>query len=976
MQIFLNQWKMLFAFLAALTAVLGYELLQIRADTLAEQRGHLVNLTRISSEIIERQLLAADALLEACIRDFCPTPDRQKNLKGNPNHEFERMASIKLGTEILMYLTPDGVVRATNRSELLGQNFSGRHYFQAARNATGSAERILSPPFRSVLGNYTLTISRKLLDAEGHFNGVVMVTMDTPYISRLLGSTLYALDMWSALAHGDGTHILMIPENPGLAGTNIATPGSFFVSHLQSPFSETVHEGPVARSGEDSIVVIRTIQPSSLNIDQPLVLGIGRAKAALFAKWRQQLYFTIAMLIGIGSLSILAMWMYQKRMRTNWETIERQRALVATTTDGIHVLDMEGRLIDANPAFLKHLGIDESVIGKIFTSDFDTQLSMDATRQIIRRLRESGANELIETRHRHRDGHLIDVEISCRCFELNGDWLVFASARDISERKRAEDALRKLSMAVEQSPESVMITDISGAIEYVNQAFLLTSGYSWAELKGNNPRLLSSGQTPRSTYQAMWSALTLGQSWKGEFINQRKNGEIYIESEIISPIRQDDGQISHYLAIKQDITEQKQRDQELSDYRNHLEEKVDARTIELRRANEELIVARQAADAAARSKSAFLANMSHEIRTPMNGIIGMLHLLQRGEVTPVQGRNLAKMEHSANHLLNIINDILDLSKIDAGRLTLEKAPFTIRQIVDTVLALISDSAAQKGLVIEASLGELPPVLLGDETRLTQALLNYVSNAVKFTNHGQIRITIEHIETKNAEVLIKFAVEDTGPGIEAEAVQRLFSAFEQADNSITRRHGGTGLGLAITRRLAELMGGTVGVNSQPGCGSTFWFSARFEICHENAPGNPQAILPKAEALLRERHAGKLVLLVEDEPINQEISRTLLEEIGLVVEVAGNGIEALSLLEQNRYALVLMDMQMPELDGLETTRRLRRQPALRNLPVIAMTANAFVEDRQQCLAAGMNAFVAKPVKPEILFSTLLEWLDKTG
>ena len=537
-----------------------------------------------------------------------------------------------------------------------------------------------------------------------------------------------------------------------------------------------------------------------------------------------------------------------------------------------------------------------------------------------------------------------------------------------AERKANEDELRKLSQALEQSPESIVITDTRARIEYVNQAFVDNSGYARDELIGQNPRILNSGRTPNATYAAMWKTLGQGLTWKGEFINRRKDGSEYVEFAIVTPLRQADGSISHYAGVKDDITEKKRIGEELDRHRHHLEELVRSRT-------EELTHARLLAETASLAKSRFLANMSHEIRTPINAIIGLNYLLRRKGATPEQIERLDKIDSSSRHLLSIINDILDLSKIEANRLQLEHTDFPLSAILDSVGSIIGQSARDKGLRVELERDSVPLWLRGDPTRLRQALLNYAGNAVKFTERGRIAIRARLLQESGdaaSELLVRFEVEDSGYGIPTDDIGRLFEDFEQADASTTRKHGGTGLGLAITKRLAQLMGGEAGAESVPGSGSTFWFTARLQRGHGVSLTPSEVVSAEAETRLRRDHAGARLLLAEDNPVNREVILELLHAVGLIVETAEDGLQAVEKARTQSIDLILMDMQMPNMDGLEATRAIRRLPDWKKKPIVAITANAFDEDRLACEEAGMNDFLTKPVKPEALYQTIRLWL----
>lgn|GEM_PF-488830 len=661
--------------------------------------------------------------------------------------------------------------------------------------------------------------------------------------------------------------------------------------------------------------------------------------------------------------------------------LNEQRAMLESELIGI--AKAKNRMIVwNNPTFEKMLGYNKDELVGLSTKMFyASETAFEALGVEAYSLLQSGNVFRNEVEFVCKDGRPIWVDLTGVMLDADKGESLW-SFSDITERKKVQDALEQsvslLKATLESTADGILTVDCSERITGFNEKFITL----W-----NIPPSLMETQADERVLAFVLDQLVdpdgflrkvrrlYHQPQEESFdVISFKNGRIF--ERYSRPQRHNDAIVGRVWSFR-DVTERKLAEQELDQYRYSLEALVSERSQKISELNRQLEQRAVDSEVANKAKSSFIANMSHEIRTPMNAIIGMTYLLQRkGQLTEEQQDKLAKIANASEHLLSIINDVLDLSKIEAGKLTLENAEFSLTEIIDKLTSLIGDRIRAKGLRFAVNINQVPAQLKGDVTRISQMLVNYLSNAVKFTEHGVITLDACILEESVTDLLLRFTVQDTGIGVTDEQKARLFTAFEQADNSTTRKFGGTGLGLAINRNLAKLMGGDVGVESVPGEGSQFWFTVRLAKTTTDSSSRfkHEAEIVSSEELIKRHYSGTRVLIVEDDEINRMIAEEMLIESGLILDFAENGRIAIEKAGAAPYALILMDMQMPEMSGVDSTRAIRQLPGYSLTPIIAMTANAFNEDRQACFDAGMNAHLSKPVTPEELYKTLLEWLAK--
>ncbi len=537
---------------------------------------------------------------------------------------------------------------------------------------------------------------------------------------------------------------------------------------------------------------------------------------------------------------------------------------------------------------------------------------------------------------------------------------VIVSFRDISKDVERKSEIEKLRSAIDQSPVSIVITDTDGTIEYVNPFFCKITGYTWEEAIGNNPRVLKTKYNEK-VHKELWDTIKSGKTWEGEFLNKKKDGSFYWEKAIISPVFNDKGEIVNFIAVKQDVTE-------------------------LKKVYKELVKAKEKAVSANLAKSAFLANMSHEIRTPMNAIIGFVELVLETELNETQKKYLELVKASSENLLKILNDILDLSKLESGKMDYGKAPFNLIFLIQRQISLFNGKASEKGLKLKYQIAEnVPEYLIGDEVRLSQVIGNLLNNAIKFTEKGEVGINVEALSVTDKYCTLKFKIYDTGIGIPKNKLKTIFSPFIQADSSVTKQFGGTGLGLTISSKIIQAYNGEIWVESEEGKGSSFYFTLQLEIS-DQAVNRYKSKESKKEIFFKDAK----VLVAEDNVTNQILIQEILKQLGIKPVIAKNGIEALKELAEKDYDVVLMDWHMPEMDGVEAVKILRQIEKgetvsderlsyetiakLRNrkFTIIALTAAAMVHEKNTLMDMGFDEYLSKPIKRRILARILKKYL----
>lgn len=635
------------------------------------------------------------------------------------------------------------------------------------------------------------------------------------------------------------------------------------------------------------------------------------------------------------------------------ESEERYRLIAENTADTISVLDLDLNITYVSPSVLKLRGyspqeVKAQLMPQIFTPSslqkvirlFADQMKLESKGEV-----DLSRTESLDLEEYCKDGSTIWVEIAIsfiRDANLKATQILTVT-RDITERKLAEEKLGILSRAVEQSPASIVITNTDGEIEYINSKFTEVTGYTQDEILHKNPRFLKSGEMSPECYTQLWQTITSGNEWYGEFHNKKKSGELYWELASISPIFDTTGTITHFLAVKEDITNRKQNEAEL-------------------------LKAKEKAEESNLLKSAFLATMNHELRTPLNHIIGFSDLIKSG-TTMDNAIEFAEMIYKSGYnLLNIIEDIFELAITEKTGIKLRKETFKCLDLFlsnNSILTEILDTSGKKdqiNLIFKPDNQLLLNYITADRNKINQVLINLFKNAVKFTENGKIEFGFQ----MKAPGWITFYVSDTGIGIPKDKHEIIFDFFTRVSDSNIKIYGGVGIGLAISKKIAEVMDGSLSIESEPGKGSTFWFTFPAEIASTYSPDTEIAKSTHVPFL-----TGKIISIVEDDQLSMNLIRNFVRSTGAKVIEACNGKEAIDKLDECPD-LILMDLNMPVMDGYLSTERIKlRQP---DLPVIAITAYALSKDKTKALAAGCDSIISKPIDKDILFAELAKFLKK--
>lgn len=1026
-------------------SLLGFSLWRDRAEDLMIAHRDLQNLARTYEEHAARAISSIAATLDAInVILETHTDTAQEGEK-----EIKALLSSNRGhaRELLdLGITDQSGQRLFDSTPGIEKDISGSDFFAFHRQYPEKGLYI-GHPQKTPDARWCVTISQARRNAEGQFAGVVFAALDLAFFRDFYRSIDIGAKGSVSLLLEDGALLVRHPNDDAAIGK--VQPNDPVMSRIQEGRAADTFSMVFPGESEKRIASYR--KPPLL----PLIVVASTSEQDALTAWRRWAsgagFLTLLLLGAIGAFVGLVFNQISKREAEQ----KRFHDFAEAASDWFWETDDQNRFIFLSDGFTIRTGGPTHPYIGLTRRDLVTRgyIEADLNHSIWQKhFADLDAHRPFRNliyHSRYGDGHERVVSVSgVPVFDAYGAFHGYrGTGTDITALTQAELTLKKLSLAVESAPATVVVTDRNGVIEYVNPRIVEVTGYRPVEVLGRKPSLFKSGETPDSVYRDMWTTILGGRPWHGEMRNRRKNGELYWENLSIAPLTDDNGVITHFVAVKEEITQRKQTEETLRrneawmrtifsvmpapvviarkrdgrilfvneratemlglqsdttlppsyfdapadqaarrmpesetaspreihmtgangrrlwalvssiavDFENEPSRLYSIIDITARKRQESALVrAKQAAEEDTRTKSEFLAVMSHEIRTPLNGLIGMATLLAKGPLAAQQKDQAETLLAAGRALGAILDDVLDLSKMESGRAGFAEAPFSPKHEAQDVAALFSPVAAEKNIKLALTCSEkLPDYLLGDGGRFRQLLTNLVGNAVKFTSAGQVQVNIDCPRSNDRQARVVCEIIDTGIGIPEAAQRKLFQSFFQADSSISRRFGGTGLGLAICKKIVTALGGRIDVESTPGKGSRFWFLIDYKVAATPAeePETPEIMaLPQLN-----------ILLAEDDPFNRKVALGLLESGRHRIVTAENGTEALNRVAEEPFDLILMDMRMPELDGITAAKRIRAMtdPKRAHIPIVALTAHTTPEDILRCREAGMNAFVAKPI-----------------
>lgn len=964
----MGEWLILAGVLLTALVAVTFNIVTDRERILSLERERLVGQARVVDENVSQQLVAIANVLDHIADERGPWLSRGTGLE-DANRRLEALNQVMPGVRSLLWLDEHGDVLASSRESLRHRNFVERDYYTIPKTDTRRGTLYVAEPFGSAVEDVmVVTLTRRLSGEDGRFEGVVVASLEDRFFETLLDSVNYAADMWSALAHGVGVQIMMTPSRPGMAGLRLDTPGSFFSRHITSGVPANLLEGQVHATGERRMMALRTISPSALAMDWPIVVAVGRDLKAINAAWKSEAALGFGLLGLLCLVTIVPLPWYQRRRRL----VELARAELTME------LRAERDLFSAGPVFTVAWSPAEGwPVNRVSVNVADVlgyrpEQFMEGELQWSNLIHPDDAARIAMEVESNIAKRTDVYEQSYRFLDASGNyrWLydftrlvrrsdgeleqIRGYLFDQSHLKRVEAALEmeraRLAGIIEGTHVGTWEWNVQTGVTVFNERWAEIVGLTLAELQ---PTTIDTWMRFAHPDDLAHSEVLLKRCFSGESeyyecearMRHRDGHWVWVLDRGKVQAWTSDGQPLLMLGTHQDITERKQ--------------------VEVR-----LLEAIKQAEEASKGKSRFVANMSHEIRTPMNAILGLLQLLQRTQLDTRQLDYAQKAELAARGLLGILNDVLDFSRVEAGRLELESVPFRLEDVLRYLSVVFSGAVESRNVEVLFEIAPgMPSVLRGDALRLQQILLNLGSNAIKFTERGEVVISLRNRPGEDDRVRIDFEVRDSGIGIAADKLESIFAGFSQADSSTSRKYGGSGLGLAISRRLVELMGGELRVDSVPEVGSRFSFSIEF-------PLESDVVLAPTQGQLdsKRRH----VLIVDDNAIARVTLRAMCENMGWDVDDVHDGEAAITQVKAAEragkpYDCVLLDWQMPGLNGLETARRLRDGEEPTQPPLIVMVtahgrnaiANALANDDHP-----LDAYLLKPVTPTMLFDAVTQ------